>query len=56
MLAHMPQPVAVFMSDVHLGIDSMKQEAAREARLLDFLRSLPGRASQLYVVGDLFEF
>ncbi len=47
---------AVFMSDVHLGIDSPQQEAAREARLLDFLRSLPGRASALYIVGDLFEF
>jgi UDP-2,3-diacylglucosamine hydrolase len=44
------------MSDVHLGIDSIEQEAAREARLLDFLRALPGRAGSLYVVGDLFEF
>ena len=56
MLARMSAPTVVFMSDVHLGIDSMEQEAAREARLLDFLRSLPGRAGSLYVVGDLFEF
>ena len=30
-------------------------EAARTARLHDFLNSLPGRASSLYIVGDLFE-
>src|SRR5262245_13108579 len=56
MLALMPALTTVFMSDVHLGIESKEREAAREARLLDFLRSLPGRAAALYVVGDLFEF
>jgi UDP-2,3-diacylglucosamine hydrolase len=56
MLGLMPAPTAVFMSDVHLGIESRERETAREARLLDFLRSLPGRTSHLYVVGDLFEF
>jgi UDP-2,3-diacylglucosamine hydrolase len=56
MLAAMSASTTVFMSDVHLGIESRQREAAREARLLDFLRSLPGRASALYVVGDLFEF
>lgn len=56
MLGRMPAPTAVFMSDVHLGIESREREAARETRLLDFLRSLPGRASHLYIVGDLFEF
>ncbi len=52
----MSAPTAVFMSDAHLGIESRSREAAREARLLEFLRSLPGRAGELYVVGDLFEF
>src|SRR5262245_25830962 len=56
MLARMPALTAVFMSDVHLGMDAAEHEAAREARLLNFLRSLPGRAGSLYVVGDLFEF
>jgi UDP-2,3-diacylglucosamine hydrolase len=46
----------VFMSDAHLGVDSTAQEGARTARLHDFLNSLPGRASSLYIVGDLFDF
>ena len=45
-----------FLSDAHLGTDPAAQEAARTARLHDFLNSLPGRASSLYIVGDLFDF
>jgi UDP-2,3-diacylglucosamine hydrolase len=45
-----------FMSDAHLGVDPAQQEGARTARLHDFLNSLPGRASSLYIVGDLFDF
>ena len=45
-----------FLSDAHLGMDSAAQEGARTARLHDFLNSLPGRASSLYIVGDLFDF
>src|SRR5258705_6467505 len=56
MLARMSVPTAVFMSDAHLGIDPKQREVAREARLLDFLYALPGRAESLFVVGDLFEF
>src|SRR5262249_57805432 len=44
------------MSDAHLGIDSAAEECARTRRLHDFLNSLPGRASSLYIVGDLFDF
>lgn len=45
-----------FLSDAHLGAESKSREGAREARLHDFLNSLPGRASALYIVGDLFDF
>jgi UDP-2,3-diacylglucosamine hydrolase len=45
-----------FLSDAHLGVDTPEQEGARTARLHDFLNSLPGRASSLYIVGDLFDF
>lgn len=45
-----------FVSDAHLGVDSAAEEGARTARLHDFLNSLPGRASSLYIVGDLFDF
>src|SRR5881396_1347950 len=47
---------AIFIADAHLGTESRAREAPREARLRSFLRSLPGRAESLYVVGDLFDF
>lgn len=46
----------VFLSDAHLGAESGDREAARAARLHEFLATLPGRASSLYIVGDLFDF
>jgi len=53
----MPAPEAVyFIADAHLGADSREEEATREARLHGFLTSLIGRASALYIVGDLFDF
>jgi len=45
-----------FVSDAHLGVDGEDREAARTSRLHEFLNSLPGRASSLYIVGDLFDF
>jgi len=51
------QPTSVFfVSDAHLGLESPAEEGGRAARLHDFLNSLPGRASSLYIVGDLFDF
>jgi UDP-2,3-diacylglucosamine hydrolase len=46
----------VFLSDAHLGAESQEREASREARLHSFLDTLPGRASSLVIVGDLFDF
>jgi UDP-2,3-diacylglucosamine hydrolase len=46
----------VFLSDAHLGAEPQELESAREARLHDFLKNLPGRASALYIIGDLFDF
>lgn len=46
----------VFLSDAHLGAESREREASREARLHSFLDTLPGRASSLVIVGDLFDF
>jgi hypothetical protein len=37
-------------------VESAEREGARTARLHDFLDSLPGRASSLYIMGDLFDF
>lgn len=46
----------VFLSDAHLGAEPREREASREARLHSFLGALPGRASSLVIVGDLFDF
>jgi len=52
----MSPPAAYFLSDAHLGADSEASESVRRSRLHDFLNSLAGRASALYIVGDLFDF
>ena len=44
-----------FVSDVHLGLQ-VADPAAREARFVDFLRSLPGDTSALYLLGDIWDF
>lgn len=52
----MSERSVVFLSDAHLGVQSAVDEAGRTAKLHAFLASLPGRASELYIVGDLFDF
>jgi UDP-2,3-diacylglucosamine hydrolase len=42
-------------ADAHLGAP-FAEAAEWERRCIRFLRSLPGRASALYVLGDLFDF
>src|SRR5262245_38654941 len=55
-LRFMPAETAYFLSDAHLGTESAEREAPREARLIEFFESLPGRAESLFIVGDLFDF
>ena len=45
-----------FLSDAHLGAASASDERERTERLHDFLSSLAGRADELFIVGDLFDF
>jgi UDP-2,3-diacylglucosamine hydrolase len=52
----MSSTAVYFLSDAHLGAESAEREAPRLERLHHFLASLPGRASDLYIVGDLFDF
>jgi UDP-2,3-diacylglucosamine hydrolase len=49
-------PSVYFLADAHLGADPEPVEAPRRERLHRFLAGLAGRASALYVVGDLFDF
>ena len=45
-----------FVADAHLGIEAAVVEQAKEQDLLEFLAHLSGRASLLYLVGDIFDF
>lgn len=45
-----------FVSDVHLGL-KVKDPAAREARFVSFLRSIPKEdTTALYLLGDIWDF
>lgn len=47
---------AYFFSDVHLGLGSPEHEKAKENRLLAFLKNILPTTSQLFILGDLFDF
>jgi UDP-2,3-diacylglucosamine hydrolase len=53
--AHPTGPV-YFIADAHLGIESAAVEEAKKQDLLEFLAHLAGRASLLYLAGDIFDF
>ena len=44
----------VFIADAHLGMPNDDPE--RHVKLVEFLRWLHGKASHVYIVGDLFDF
>lgn len=52
----MSSQAVYFLSDAHLGAEPKVREAARQKRLHTFLESLEGKASTVYIVGDLFDF
>jgi UDP-2,3-diacylglucosamine hydrolase len=47
---------AVFISDIHLGVQGEGQVADRETKLVQLLNSLQGNTKTLVLVGDVFEF
>lgn len=51
----MSKKFAFFVSDVHLGLQ-VADPAAREARFVGFLRSLPEETAALYLLGDIWDF
>lgn len=46
---------AYFISDAHLGLGSKAVEREKESRLLRFCDHIKDDASQLFIVGDLFD-
>ena len=51
----MNKKLTYFVSDVHLGLQ-VADPAAREARFVEFLRSLPEDTESLYLLGDIWDF
>ena len=51
----MNRKLTYFVSDVHLGLQ-VDDPSAREARFVDFLRSLPEETAALYLLGDVWDF
>ena len=47
---------AYFISDVHLGVSPAGSVPGREEHLAAFLKDIEGKATHLFIVGDLFEF
>ncbi len=45
-----------FISDAHLGSNSLEKEKLKEKKLLDFLEQIKEDCQALYILGDLFEF
>jgi UDP-2,3-diacylglucosamine hydrolase len=47
---------AFFISDLHLGTRYGAADRGREARFEEWIRGLTGRATHLFLLGDIFEF
>lgn len=45
-----------FISDIHLGLQSAEEEKAKERLLVRFLEFCSKDATELYIVGDLFDY
>lgn len=45
-----------FLSDVHLGYGTLEQTRQRESLLIAVLEAITPRASQLFLVGDVFDY
>jgi UDP-2,3-diacylglucosamine hydrolase len=45
-----------FISDIHLGFGTKQEDLFREKKLIEFLENIKNECSELYIVGDLFDF
>jgi UDP-2,3-diacylglucosamine hydrolase len=46
----------LFISDIHLGLQSAATEKRKERLLVNFFKFAQGNAKELYIVGDLFDY
>ena len=47
---------ALFISDLHLGLESPQKEKLKERKLVEFLHFANGKTGKLFIVGDLFDY
>ncbi len=47
---------AYFISDAHLSCTADAQQNQNRVKMISFLKSIQGKASHLYIVGDFFDF
>lgn len=45
-----------FISDFHLGVPSHAESLVREKKVVDFLNSIKEDASEIFLLGDMFDF
>ena len=45
-----------FISDIHFGLLNKEEEDERELKFVEFLYSIQDSASELYILGDLFDY
>jgi UDP-2,3-diacylglucosamine hydrolase len=45
-----------FISDIHLGLQDKETEKKKEDLLVKFLKCIPQEDSELYILGDLFDY
>lgn len=45
-----------FLSDFHLGVPSHEQSLVREKLIVQFLTEIQDKASEIFIVGDIFDF
>jgi UDP-2,3-diacylglucosamine hydrolase len=45
-----------FISDIHLGLNNREVEKEKEKKLISFLKYAQSNCTELYIVGDLFDY
>ena len=50
------EKVYLFISDIHLGLQDIAQEEAKEKKLVHFLKFAETNCDELFIVGDLFDY
>jgi len=46
----------LFISDIHLGLESSEKEKIKEKALVEFLRFAKDNCNELFILGDLFDY